>query len=160
MFSEADKERFWSKVDKKDDINACWEWTAGLRKKGYGGFQALGTSWATHRVAIIIHLNKEITAGMSILHSCDNRKCCNPHHLREGTNAENVRDRVKRCRSNIPIGEKNPRCKLTEEQVRTIRKRYEEEDTITLAQLGRDYNVAPQHINCIIKGKTWKHLIN
>jgi hypothetical protein len=30
----------------------------------------------------------------------------------------------------------------------------------TLAQLGRDYNVASSHINRIIKKKTWKHLID
>ena len=33
-----------------------------------------------------------------ILHDCDNRRCCNPEHLRAGTHLENSRDAQARGR--------------------------------------------------------------
>jgi hypothetical protein len=41
----------------------------------------------------------ELPVGMYVLHSCDNRACCNPEHLRLGTHEENMRDRAERART-------------------------------------------------------------
>lgn len=35
------------------------------------------------------------------LHSCDNRKCCNPRHLRWGDAKENACDAVERCEGRL-----------------------------------------------------------
>jgi len=53
-------------------------------------------------------------------------------------------------------GEKNPSAKLTEENVRQIRK-YISENTYTQRKIAEMFNVVPMVISDIKSGKTWKH---
>lgn len=87
-------ERFWSKVNKTD---GCWIWTAYRDDKGYGCFGFRGKVWKAHRVAYELATGP-IPTGAHILHSCDNPSCVNPEHLRAGTHADNMRDKVARGR--------------------------------------------------------------
>lgn len=84
---------FWARVDIRGP-NDCWLWKGGLKSKGYGNF---GHNKSAHRYAY------EQTYGPAlkpcICHHCDNPPCCNPAHLFEGTNADNVADRVRKGRS-------------------------------------------------------------
>ena len=50
-----------------------------------------------HRIAFILHYR--VYPKNHILHTCDNPPCCNPYHLRDGTHADNMRDRDIRQRS-------------------------------------------------------------
>ena len=54
-------------------------------------------------------------------------------------------------------GEKNCNAKLTEAQVISIKKQYNNGDR--LCDLGRQYNVTSQAISNIIKGKTWGYIL-
>ena len=157
MFADKDIQRFWSKVDRKDDTTACWDWTGGMCRHGYGKFKANRKDWRSHRVAIMIHLNREIITGMYVLHACDNRKCCNPHHLREGTNDDNMRDMRERKRCPGKRGESSPTSKLTTAEVLTIRERYSRGD-ISQHQLARDYNCNVVNIHNIVHRKSWTHI--
>lgn len=54
-------------------------------------------------------------------------------------------------------GESSPRSKLTEDQVREIRWRYENEDT-SHRKLAKEYPVGRHAIRHILNRKTWKHV--
>ena len=91
-------ERFWSKVNKTDN---CWEWTCSLDRDGYGLFGLQGKQWRAHRFA------KHITDGLDkdkpvLMHTCDNRKCCNPEHLINATHRLNIQDRDRKGRWSPP----------------------------------------------------------
>lgn len=65
---------------------------------GYGTIYYKGRFEKHHRVAYAEHHGIDISelAGYFILHSCDNRACINPEHLRKGTHTENMQDVVVR----------------------------------------------------------------
>lgn len=93
---------FWTWVEVGTD-DECWPYTGHRDRDGYGRFRRQGA----HRVAFRIANGYE--AEESVLHNCDNRACCNPRHLYEGTQQENIRDRVTRGRS--ATGARNGRFK-------------------------------------------------
>jgi hypothetical protein len=82
-----DEERFWAKVDAEGD---CWEWTACIRKDGYGSFGAGKKSWLAHKYAWMLLLG-DVPEGKELDHRCRNRACVNVGHLEPVTHAENVR---------------------------------------------------------------------
>lgn len=93
--TESQLQRFNSCIDKRDGVS-CWNWTGNLDKDGYGIFNkrdnGITTRFPAHRVAYYICKGK-IDDGLVIRHMCDNKLCCNPNHLRVGTNKENQEDR-------------------------------------------------------------------
>ena len=146
-------ERFWSKVEKTE---GCWNWIASTTSDGYGHFKILNKSKASHRVSFELHNQRTIGEGMVIMHSCDNRKCCNPLHLTEGTHQDNMTDMVSKGRQNP--GSKRHNSKLTESQVLEIREIYAIENHKTHRQLGDEYGVSSNTISCILIKKVWKHI--
>ena len=77
----------------------CWPWTGCLDDKGYGliGSRPNGEVRA-HRAAYV-HFTGPIPEGCNVLHSCDNRRCCNPKHLFAGSQQDNVDDMVTKGRA-------------------------------------------------------------
>lgn len=167
--------RFWALVQ-RGNPDACWEWQGQIQRRpdgiGYGLMRGIGGTKAkreyAHRVSFFIHHGRWPDAKMVIMHLCDNRRCVNPAHLREGTQGDNMRDAQTKGR--LPFGERNamrrpdvrakvtgernPMAKLTTEQVAEIRaRRAHGEGNNTLA---RQYGVSPAMICRIVKGKAWK----
>lgn len=89
-------ERFWSFVA-IGDSDVCWLWLGGLDGAGYGRSRDDNRSRPAHAIAWEL-ANNESTNGLDVLHSCDVRNCCNPHHLHRGTQTENNRERDQRDR--------------------------------------------------------------
>jgi hypothetical protein len=89
---------------------------------------------------------------MLALHSCDNPSCCNPAHLRPGTQSENVRDMVNRKRRNLS-GVNNGRARLDPERVRFVRRLLDRGHR--QADIAFLFNVAKTTISAIHCGRNW-----
>ena len=85
----------------------------------YGGARG-GRTYGSHRIAY--ELTKgTIPEGLFVMHSCDNPACLNPDHLSVGTAQDNAIDRERKNRGRDSSGENNPKAKLTEGDVASIR---------------------------------------
>lgn len=84
-----EKQRFLAKV--KTVESGCHEWQSNFNRQGYGKFWSDGRTDLAHRVGYRL-FKSEISAGLCVLHRCDNPKCVNTEHLFLGTKADNVRD--------------------------------------------------------------------
>lgn len=92
---------YYKNINKTDNINDCWEWKSRIDRYGYGEFRFDTKGKRQYRLAhrLALKLNNIDITGHLVLHSCDNRKCCNPNHLRCGTHQENMNDMKERGRS-------------------------------------------------------------
>lgn len=145
------QQRFWEKVQKSD---ACWEWTAALMGSiGYGNFWLEGRPVLAHRFSYELAYGR-IPDGMQVLHKCDNPKCVRPEHLFLGTQADNMRDKVKKSRQWRPRGEQANGSKLTWKDAAEIRARYAA-GGISQTKLAEEYGTHQTNISKIILGKSW-----
>lgn len=156
-------EDFWKRVNVAGPDD-CWEWQAFRNERGYGRITNQGRlkdwprSIRAHRYAYALHFG-EHPGERDVLHSCDNPPCCNPKHLRLGTPADNAQDKVARGRSfNVPKGSQHRRSKLTEEQVRDIRRRFVRGKYGDSARAAREFGVAKTTIAQILRGEVWGHV--
>lgn len=79
---------FWGRVSRTD---GCWPWTGRVDRYGYGMLQYGGRHRTAHRVAYELTFGVPEKVGV-IRHLCHNPLCCNPDHLKWGTQAENMAD--------------------------------------------------------------------
>lgn len=85
-YTQSDRERFWSKVGKTD---GCWTWSASKKPNGYGQFMMWPKLRYAHRVAYEM-LVGELPDKADLDHTCHNRACVNPEHLRLTTRKQNL----------------------------------------------------------------------
>jgi hypothetical protein len=149
------EERFFEKIRKTD---GCWWWKAGRTGGGYGVFYpTYNRQVGAHRFSWMLHNKQNIPEGLEILHSCDNRPCVNPLHLRLGTAADNRKDMLERGRDNPVKGEAIPNSKLTSVDVIELRRRYKSGERISDLTIGHPY-IGRGTIYNAIAGVTWAHL--
>jgi len=107
---DADKFWKWVSVGAEGD---CWEWQGGRNTTGYGLHTLNSPDWLyertgrtkcqllAHRVAWWLR-HGGIGAddrNNHICHTCDNRKCCNPSHMFQGSMYDNVQDMIAKGRA-------------------------------------------------------------
>jgi hypothetical protein len=148
-------EDFWKLVDVREP-DECWEWQGGCVPFGYGHFRLDGKRWVTHALAFTL-LSNPIPKGKCVLHKCDNPPCCNPKHLWLGTKRQNNKDRDKKKRTNPAKGERHWHAKLTDDNVREIRRLYWKEGWLQ-KDIAAKFGVVHQIISAIVNRTDWAHI--
>mgnify|MGYP003435256035 FL=1 len=133
------------------DDQRCWEWQGHL-DWGYGRMHYKGKHYRAHRLAWFMTYGEMPT--LSILHSCDNKKCVNPNHLREGTHKENMQDKVDRNRT--AKGQHNGNAILTESDVIKIRELLSQK--VATQKVADMFGIARVTASHIKNRRSWKHL--
>ena len=123
----------------KNYIKKCWIWQGPKHVNGYGRISVRGQRWYAHRLSWHIHHNKPIGKGQVIRHLCNQPLCVNPHHLRSGTQKQNMLDMHL-------AGRQGYVRKLNPQQITDIRA-----STKTQAELARQYGVSRTTIHRVLK---------
>lgn len=156
-------ERLWSWIDKRSE-GECWPWQMKSSIDGYG-FITRGPKAGkvlAHRAVWEVTFGPIPSGsgyhGTVVMHRCDNRLCCNPAHLRLGTQAENVKDMRDKGR-NVDLkngrGRAHPRALplLNDDAIREIRDRSKPRKW-----LADKYGIKPSNVDNIRGGRTWTHV--
>lgn len=152
------EEKLWPRVDKSNGENSCWNWLGSKTKAGYAHMShGKNKTVGVHRVAFFLHNGYWPDV---VMHSCDNPSCCNPSHLKGGTQKENIADMFKKGRQSKTLshlnrkrGSKNPASKLNEDDVKRILS-----SSLSQRKLAVLFGVSRRCIAFIQQGKTWKHV--
>lgn len=91
------EERFLEKVDIRSPDD-CWPWLGSENGKGYGELRLAGKKVYAHRLSYTLANPDVNIRKWFVLHECDNPCCCNPTHLKIGTQKDNMQDCVRRGR--------------------------------------------------------------
>jgi hypothetical protein len=127
--AEKDLQRFHSRVIKGE---GCWTFRGTKNNMGYSQFSVYRGDKQIRHLAhryMLSEVHGIDIVGKVVLHECDNPACCNPDHLRVGTQTDNMRDACDKGRLNqvgLRIwrgrsGEQIPIAKLTNAQADEVR---------------------------------------
>lgn len=163
-----DKVTFEESVDRSGGPDACHPWTGRQNADGYG-MAKVGDEWKGAHVAAWafengtpppkgFHLdhechNQAIRDGLCKPGKCEHRLCCNLRHIVPRTNSEHHRATPGR-----ELRRKNGHRKLTENQVRELRRLLEDAQGEQVAEIGRQYGIGRTQAYRIKRGTAWKWL--
>lgn len=141
--------------------NNCLIWTGCTNEHGYGVVNVGGRSGGTRKLHRWKYqqyhklTDEQMASIPAIRHTCHIPACYAEYHLQPGTHAENMADMVEAGRSRR--GSSHYMAKLTEEDVRSIRKRYAA-GGITMRQLATEHGIVTSSVEHMIAGRTWKNV--
>lgn len=148
---------FWKRVEKTDN---CWIWRGGVNSRGYGNFAFRKNGKVinnrAHRFAYILSEGK-VPLNLMVCHKCNNPLCVRPDHLYMGSGSDNVQDAIISGLWNPPQGEKNGMSKLTEKEVRKIRKMFASGNYYQ-KELANIFGVMRENISQIVNKRSWAHI--
>lgn len=159
-------QRFWGKIDSSGGPLSCWLWKGRKDKDGYGVFwNPLSKSNLRANRGALLFSGVEL-GELQALHSCDNPSCCNPAHLKPGTNIENHRQKAERNRAHkgrkrppneFRRGEEHVNAKITADIVRSIRAEYIPRK-VSFPFLAKKYGISISNVHLIVARKAWAHV--
>ena len=134
----------------------CWLWTGPVAGgTGYGVVNHDGAPVGAHRLAFTL-AHGAISSGNDVCHRCDVRTCINPAHLFQGSRAVNLADMRAKGRQADMRGERHPKAKITEAQVREIRAAVASGET--MRSVGSRYGLTSMTVADIHHRRSWKHI--
>jgi len=131
-----------SLLQNKDD-GPCIEWPFSRFKNGYGSMYFNKKTKTASSVVCELVYGKAPTAFHECAHSCHNKPCVRPSHLRWATHLENAKDQ----QTSI----KDSRFKLTLNQAAEIRC-----SSLSQKELASKYNISIVQVSYILNNKVWK----
>lgn len=134
--------------------DTCIEWPLNRNPQGYGFVTINRKNGFAHRLVCRLAHGEPPAPKMLACHSCDNPPCINKHHLRWGTYKSNAEERTQRGRG--LLGESHHKAKLTESQVREIKRR--RLDGEARQHLANEFGVTVGSIWMIDQGVNWRHV--
>lgn len=152
-------EQIWRRIQ-IGEADECWPWTGKVNNSGYGIFTASGEARGAH-----VWAYKLANGGVvpdRVLHTCDNRRCCNPKHLFAGTSSDNAKDCWNKGRNFYqqnpnarPKGANHANAKLTDAQVADIITSYAT-GKVRQVDLAAKYKVSQRVISLIVRRESYK----
>jgi hypothetical protein len=139
----------------EDLQTSCKLWTRGTHRNGYGTVNHCGRNMLVHRVAYML-FKGDIPQGKMVLHSCDNRRCVNPDHLRLGDHKDNMGDMKARGRSARQMGSSHGMSKFSEACVLKAVKLLE--GGLPLTEVSKITGMSCATLCDIRKGVAWSHV--
>ncbi len=140
---------FLNKI-KINEYTDCWEWQGFIEKNGYGHASYKNKTIRAHQLSYLLFTN-DIDEDLVICHSCNNRKCVNPKHLRQDTYYSNSIDMVDNGNQSKQI--------LSVDQVIEIKKALQYYYVGQVNDLADFYKVNNRTISSIKRGKSWSHVV-
>lgn len=140
--------RFMAKVNKTEN---CWLWIGSTDGYGhYGKINVYGKTISSHRLSYLHH-HGEIQKGFIVRHKCKNMLCVNPNHLELGTYSQNNGE--DKWRDGTMTFKK-----ITDDEITSIRIRYELGRDVTYTSVAREFGISPQKAWDIITRRLFKYL--
>ncbi len=121
----------------------CKKGPGVARSDGYHVQYHLGKRWAYHR--LVAHWAfGPCPDGMEVCHSCDNRWCCEPTHLRYDTRSNNLHDIKKNGRVYRKLSQ--PLADAIRREASTGRRQQD---------IAKDYGVSQTQVSLIHRKAQW-----
>jgi hypothetical protein len=132
------------------NINGCHIWQGCVFKNsGYPKISIRNKVYLAHRI-VYQHYNGDLIDNLQICHSCMNKLCLNPSHLRQDTISSNKIDNI--------FSSKHAKQILSVEQVQEIKQKLIFWKAGDNSKLAKEYGVHNSTISDIKRGKSFKCL--
>lgn len=153
---------FWAQV-RIGEPAACWPWKGKTNNSGYGTFSLNGELRGAHEWAFRLGKCWPLAKlKHCALHDCDNRICCNPAHIFDGTKANNSTDAWSKGRNFYqkypemrPRGTRHANAKLSGAEVVEIRTAYARRN-VQQYKLAKKYGVSQRVISLVVRGESYR----
>jgi len=142
--------RNWIAANVSYSRDECLLWPYGKTEHGYGTIIHEGHRTTAHRLMCVQAHGEPSDPDLEAAHSCGNRGCCNPGHLRWATPVENAADRL--IHGTDKRGEKSGFAALTAADVLQIVELF---DKLSISEIAAKFGASESAVTSIYYGCSW-----